>query len=202
MCPLHTEAWGRGWDKFASTYHTLLHRPRYLGAGGCLPLRSWSPGSHAEGSTFLLATRDSKVTLYRARHILGIQCIVGKWILQQIQRWKTTARELLTSQPCFKNRPPIKNGKWGGGEREQKKLYWFLNITPDAPWKKIQNVLRSLAHEKLLLGPFQKNVLIRTLCRTHPGLHAEGHTPLLTYMRCTQHPCKGEPPRRRSTPAA
>lgn len=112
-CPLHTEAWGRGWDKFASTYHTLLHMPCYLGAGGCLPLRSWSLGSHADGSTFLLATRDSKVTLYRARRILGIQCIVGKWILQQIQRWKTTARELLTSQPCFKNRPPIKNGKWG-----------------------------------------------------------------------------------------
>lgn len=111
--PITHRSWGRGWDKLAPTYHTLLHRPCHLGAGGCLPLRSWSLGSRADGSTFLLSPRDSKVTLYRARRILGIQYIVGKWILQQIQRWKTTARELLTSQPRFKNRLPIKNGKWG-----------------------------------------------------------------------------------------
>lgn len=54
------------------------------------------------------------------------------------------------------------------GEREQEKFYWFLNITPDTPRKKIQNVLRSLAYEKLLLVQFQKTVLIRTFCRTHP----------------------------------
>ena len=40
----------------------------------------------------------------------------------------------------------------GRVERDSKrKLYSFLNITPDTPWKKIQNVWQSLAHEKLLL---------------------------------------------------
>lgn len=81
----------------------------------------------------------------------------------------------------------------GEREREEKKFYSFLNITPDTPWKKIPNVLRSLAHEKLLLVGFQKTVLIRPFCRPHPR-PACRLTPLLTYERRTRHASKVEPP--------
>lgn len=67
----------------------------------------------------------------------------------------------------------------------------MLNITPDTLWKKIQSVLRSLAHEKLLLVRFQKTVLISRFCRTHPrSACKETHYYLLIYAAHSS-PAKG-----------
>lgn len=79
--------------------------------GPASPRRWISPRHNARGSMSLLCNcslptpvpqgSDTKATLRRSRHILGIQPVAGKWIFLQIQRWKTTARELLTSPGLF-----------------------------------------------------------------------------------------------------
>ena len=66
-----------------------------------------------------------------------------------------------------------------GREREQKKTSFVSKYNS---WRKIQNALRGWTHEKLLLVRFQKTVLVRTFCRTHPrSACKETHTATYLY---------------------